>query len=273
MPDDFVREPKFISAGMPDSECCVCETIGGDCEPVCTGALLLYAHKVDGGPCFPYTCCPCPETGNYSATANIVLGGGCSLSASIDMNAADGIAICSGENPDGGAGGLQCYSDIGPYYPRQIAAEKFGKFTGTLCGAEAGCSGTDINLSLCCCGVPASQGAVRAGSSGECHMCNYQLKMEFLPLPGTAGGSIEDYCHCPTGSDEYGVLDIPLLPTQNYPYDGDFTFSAFEFIDGSCDPFYLEFEATGLYWNCDCCLAGDEEGEDNDVTITVTITE
>jgi hypothetical protein len=254
---------KFLEIGMPGSECCFCEGTDTGCEPHCTGAIPLYSEV-----CFPYTCCPCPETGDYTATASIVLGGGCSLSASIDMTAADGIAICSGENPDSSPGNVQCYSDVGPYYPRQIAAEKFGKYTGTLCSAAGGCSGTDINLSLCCCGVPASQGQVKAGSSGECHMCNYQLKMTFLPLPGASGGSVEDYCGCPTG-----VYDEKMLPTTSAPpYAGDFTFTNFDFVDGSCDPFYLEFEATGLYWNCDCCQGGSEEDVDNDVTITVTIT-
>ena len=64
-----------------------------------------------------------------------------------------------------------------------------------------------------------------------------------------------------------------MLPTiSDPPYAGDFTFTNFEFIDWSCDPFSLEFEATGLYWNCDCCQGGSEEDVDNDVNINVTIT-
>ena len=43
-------------------------------------------------------------------------------------------------------------------------------------------------------------------------------------------------------------------------------------MDGSFAPFYLEFEATGLYWNGDCFQGGSEVDVDNDVTITVTIT-
>ena len=241
------------------------QAIGG-CEASCTQAITLYGGA--GGPCFPYTCCPCPETGSYSATASIVVGGGCSFSASIDMVKDDGIAICSGTNPTS-AGGVPCYSNtdgsLGPYSGLPLPYEKFGKLSGTLCAA-GGCSGTNINLSLCCCETPAAQGPVKAGSSGECHMCNYQLTMEFLPIPGTAGSDIDDYCGCPTGA-----YDTKMLPSTSYN-SSNTTFNAFNFVDGSCDPFYLEFEAENLYWNCDCCQAGDAEGVDNDVTITVTIT-
>lgn len=235
------------------------------CEADCTAALSLDEAPPDG-PCAPFTCCPCPETGDYSATASIVLAGGCSLSTSITIERDDGIAICSGENP-ASQGGVKCYEDTSaPYSGINRPYEKFGKYSGTLCAAGGGCSGTDINLSLCCCSTPGSMGVVRPGSSGECHMCNYQLTMNFLPISGTAGSSIEDYCYCPTGAYEF-----PMLPSTSHLSENT-TFNAFEFVDGSCEPFYLEFEATGLYWNCDCCQAGDEEGVDNDVTITVTIT-
>jgi hypothetical protein len=241
--------------------------IDDSCQPSCTQAIPLYGGS--GGPCFPYTCCPCPETGNYSATASIVVGGGCSFSASIDMAKDDGITICSGTNP-ASITSVPCYSNtdgsLGPYSGLPLPYEKFGKLSGTLCAASGGCSGTNIDLSLCCCETPAAQGPVKPGSSGECHMCNYQLTMEFLPIPGTAGSDIDDYCGCPTG-----VYDQKMLPSTSFN-SSNTTFNAFNFVDGSCDPFYLEFEATGLYWNCDCCQGGDQEGVDNDVTITVTIT-
>ena len=241
--------------------------IDDSCQSTCTQAIPLYGGA--GGPCFPYTCCPCPETGSYSATASIVVGGGCSFSASIDMAKDDGITICSGTNP-ASIGGVPCYSNtdgsLGPYSGLPLPYEKFGKLSGTLCAAAGGCSGTNIDLSLCCCETPAAQGPVKPGSSGECHMCNYQLTMEFLPIPGTAGSDINDYCGCPSGA-----YDQKMLPSTSF-LSSNTTFNAFNFVDGSCDPFYLEFEATGLYWNCDCCQAGDEEGVDNDVTITVTIT-
>jgi hypothetical protein len=241
--------------------------IDDSCQPTCTQAINLYGGA--GGPCAPYTCCPCPETGSYSATASIVVGGGCSFSASIDMVKDDGITICSGTNPDS-IGGVPCYSNtdgsLGPYSGLPLPYEKFGKLSGTLCAASGGCLGTNIDLSLCCCETPAAQGPVKPGSSGECHMCNYQLTMEFLPIPGTPGSDIDDYCGCPSGA-----YDQKMLPSTSF-LSSNTTFNAFNFVDGSCDPFYLEFEATGLYWNCDCCQGGDQEGVDNDVTITVTIT-
>ena len=90
--------------------------------------------------------------------------------------------------------------------------------------------------------------------------------MTFLPIPGTAGADIDDYCGYPTGA-----YAVKKCCRQICLHNGDFTITNIEFIDGSCDPFYLEFEATGLYWNCDCCQAGGEE-DDNNVTMTVTIT-
>ena len=42
--------------------------IDDSCQSTCTQAIPLYGGA--GGPCFPYTCCPCPETGSYSATAS-----------------------------------------------------------------------------------------------------------------------------------------------------------------------------------------------------------
>lgn len=242
------------------------------CEPQCTRSVNLYEDQSTGGVCFPFTCCPCPETGSYTATASIVVEGGCSFSASIVMAHDDGIAICSGRKPTG-PGNVACYVNSGldpaiePYSGVNLPYEKFGKLSGTLCAAEGGCSGTNIDLSLCCCETP--NGAVKPGSSGECHTCNYQLKMEFLPISGTAGSDIDDFCYCPSGAYEEKML--PSNANNGPPYDGDFTFSNFQLVDGSCDPFYLEFVAENLWWNCDCCEAGDDDG-DNDVTMTVTIT-
>ena len=246
----------------------------GACEPQCTRSINLYEGHSTGGACFPFTCCPCPETGSYTATASIVVSGGgdCSFTAEITMTEDDGIPICSGRKPDG-PGNVACYINSGlnpalePYSGVNLPYEKFGKLSGTLCAAEGGCAGTNIDLSLCCCETP--NGAVKPGSSGECHTCNYQLKMEFLPIEGTAGSDIDDYCYCPTAA--YSEKMLPSNANNGPPYDGDFTFSNFQLVDGSCDPFYLEFVAEDLWWNCDCCKAGDQTGDD-DVTITVTIT-
>ena len=255
---------KFIPIGPAGGNtCCVCDGAPTGCTPTCTSNISLATSCLA-------SCCPCPETGSYTASASIVVAGGCSFNATIPLTAADGITICSGTNP-ASIGGVPCYANsdgsLGPNSGNQSAAyEKFGKLQGTLCPASSPCSGTQIDLSLCCCEIEASMGPVKAGSDGECHMCNYQLTMEFLPLPGKAGSSIEDYCHCPTG-----VYDQKMLPSTTHA-SSETTFNAFTFVDGTCDPFYLEFEAENLYWNCDCCQAGDQEGVDNDVTITVTIT-
>ena len=245
----------------------------GVCDPQCTRSINLYEDHTTGGACFPFTCCPCPETGSYNPTASIVVEGGCSFTADIVMTTGDGIPICSGRKPTNPSN-VACYINSGlnpalePYSGVNLPYEKYGRLSGTLCGAEAGCSGTNIDLSLCCCETP--NGVVKPGSSGECHMCNYQLKMEFLPIEGTDGSDIDDYCYCPTGA--YSEKMLPSNANNGPPYDGDFTFSNFQLVDGSCDPFYLEFVAEDLWWNCDCCQAGDDEGVSNNVTITVTIT-
>jgi|TARA_B100000519_G_C14251858_1_gene442876 hypothetical protein len=260
VPDDFeVKEPKFISAGMPDSECCVCGNIGNDCESHCTSDMPLYSTHEDGGPCFPYTCCPCPDETTLTASLTV---SPCGLSVEIPLNQGDGIDICSGENPGLAGTTTTCYKDLGPYYLKPIREEKFGKYSGVLCDPDPPCSGSKINLSLCCCETPGSMGGVRPGSTGECHVCNYQLTMRFIPLSGRDGTSIDDYCHCPTG-----YYDVPQLPSAHAGAALDI-FNMFSLVNGTCDPFMLDFEASGTRWNCDCC-----EGGENDQTISITITE
>ena len=239
------------------------------CTPECTRGINLYGDVADlSQPCFPYTCCPCPETGNYGVSASIVIEGcsGGDLNTTINMDKADGIAICSGMT----FGQTDtCYKnivtgDLGPYVLIDKPYEKFGKYSGLLCSPnDAGCSGQEISLSLCCCDNSVS--TVKPSGTGECHMCNYQLSMRFEPRSGEDGSNgIADYCYCPTGYyDNAGLLSY----NQN---SEETVFHQFNLVDASCEPFYLEFEATGLYYNCDCCLGGMED-DDNDISITVTI--
>jgi hypothetical protein len=276
-------EPTDCTLFFPENTCSGDWTLHSEtcspCIPYCTGHSALYAPRATdpvGGVCFPYWCCPCPETGSYSRTASIVVTGsterygGCGFSKDVSIESDLGIAICSGENP-ANEFGIPCFSDVGPYYVRDRPFEKYGWSgyisSGYVDGDGNSCSGNKAVISLCCCETPDSMGDVRSGSTGECHMCNYQFTMNFL-------NAVESFppaqCYCPR-STGMGIV-THLVPGQEPPGGGGTTiFNNFEFIDGTCDPFMLEFEATGLYWNCDACANGDQVGDDT-VTITVTIT-
>ena len=246
------------------------------CEPFCTRAIPLYAGKAEGGPCFPYTCCACPESGaGVTRTASIsVTSSSGSFNKDITLSS-DESGMC--RDAYGVNGSIPCYSsDINVYSGINVQAEKYGVTGFQLCdvGSKPGCSGQRIDATLCCCEVPASQGLTSGNQ--ECHTCNYQFTMSFIPLndylPVPAHEGVK-YCFCPTGVDAYGGSDEPLLPGDNIGGTGPKAINElFTLVDGSCEPFFLEFIASGLYWNCDCLLAGDEEDVSNDVTITVTIT-
>lgn len=268
------------SMGYPEVTCSGDWTLHSEacspCESFCTGANALYSPRETDpvlGICFPYWCCPCPDTGNYSRTASIVVTGaterygGCGFSKDVSIEADLGIAICSGQNPAGQS--LEpCYNNVGPYYVEDRPFEKYawsGSLTTPYTDSDGNsCSGNKAIVSLCCCETPDSMGPVREGSTGDCHMCNYQFSINFLPVAGS------DQCYCPVNTG-MGIL-THLIPGWLAPGGGGPTmFNEFEFIDGTCDPFMLEFEATGLYWNCDACANGDQVGDDT-VTISVTIT-
>ena len=244
-------------------------------------------------PCFPQSCCPCPPTGadrkvilylttlDSSGIETCAAGGG--IDEEVELIAPDGIAICSGQNPSDSAGGvvstLMCYETNAPPFPRVPELgrsgeyEKYGKIGYKFTGVDGeaceylGASAI-ADISLCCCGdygsYPAT-GNPRVRSMGECHTCNYVLTMQFkVVIPGDPN----KYCACPGGDESNQVL--PQYGPTDSPGNGGLThFNQFNLISSQCDPFYLEYEATGLYWNCGPCLNG---GSDT-VTISATITE
>lgn len=292
-----------------DNECCVCGFLGNQedsgghsCSGVCGAPnTFLYGSPNEdppgtheGGnpddyvPCFPQSCCPCPPTEadrkvilhlttvNGAGVQTCAEGGG--VDETVELAAPDGISICSGDNPPSSAGEtLSCYESNAPPFPRVPELgrsgeyEKYGKigyyFTGVNGGACNYLGASAIaDISLCCCGDYGSE--VKSGSIGECHTCNYVLTMQFkVVIPGDP----DKYCACP--SPESSQVLPTFGPPQSFGQGGDNWFNQFNLVSSNCDPFYLEYEATGLYWNCGPCLNGVEVDEDNTVTLLATITE
>ena len=255
---------KFLSIGMPGDECCLCnaaivkksgEPVAPECSGFCTGAIPLYAEPQDGGVCFPYTCCPCPS--GDTVTASLVVtsaSGGFSKDITLSSSLS---GLCELAYP-----GMICYSTTGPYSGSRVPAEKYGVQNFSLCDPAGGCSGQKIDATLCCCDNIDVQGPTQ--TNGDCHTCNYQFTISFLPFdPGTS------QCFCPVPGLEGPTQ---LVPGDDYAASGPkFINDRFELVDSTCDPFYLKYIAEEQFWNCDCLEAGDRE-EDNTVTLTVTIT-
>ena len=278
---------RFVHVGPAgNNECCVCGFyhLDSGCSGVCDRAnTWLYGNREGdppqsrGGageevPCVAPSCCPCPdmEPDRKVLLTLTVDCGDDSFLEEICLLAGAGISICSGDNPtySSESSTVQCY-DPAPYpgpedgffiTGQHIEYEKYGKsghiFTG---GDPPPCLGAKADISLCCCSEYGS--TAKAGSSGECHTCNYVLTLQFKPVNGT------DYCHCP------GVEEEQILPgyINASPGNGGPThFNEFKLITSSCDPLYLEYEARELYWNCGPCLNGSESHH-NTVTLHATI--
>lgn len=280
-----MSEPKFIGVG-PDfgNECCACgiktsyaAPPGGNdaCSDMCTGNLLLnklykLGDESTEGVCFPFSCCPCPSTGTGELTASISVRGGserygkCHLNLEVQLSPELGVPMCSGGDIPGFAGSnVPCYSQEGDEFDfsnKGSAYEKYG-FTGLLIAPSGDCDGRNADITLCCCDLPGAQGPVDGQAS--CHMCNYQFTLDF---PVRA-------CDCPECDAE--PCPTPMLPGNaegESSADWPGLYNNFILKTGSCDPFILEFERTGLYWNCNGCLNGDQ-ATDNNVSISITIVE
>tara|TARA_R110000751_G_scaffold62528_1_gene129380 strand:- start:1543 stop:2346 length:804 start_codon:yes stop_codon:yes gene_type:complete len=260
---------KFLSIGMPGDDCCFCgpvivkrsgepvtDTQTPECSGHCTEPIPLYGDI--SGPsdfCFPYTCCPCPSGDTVTASLAVTSASGGFTKDIILSSSLSG--LCEFGYP-----GMQCYATTGPYYGSKVPAEKYGVQNFSLCEPAAGCSGQKIDATLCCCDLTDVQGPTQG--TGECHTCNYQFTISFLPFdPGTS------QCFCPVPGLEG---PIQLVPGDDDAGSGPkFINQRFELVDSTCDPFYLKYIAEEQYWNCDCLEAGDRE-EDNTVTLTVIIT-
>ena len=287
-----------------NNECCVCGGLGNQTDSAgvqCSGSCTQFNNTIgtlygdnpgtNDVPCFPQTCCPCPPMGGdgeHAGTRSVILnlttnvgGETCALGGlnqDITLTHTDGIPICTGGTIEGG--GATCYAGTETVRERGLNApmEKYGKkdhIFPTIPGDEGGsCSGVKADISLCCCHAIGSN--VKMGVAGECHTCNYHLTIDFKPFETSPDYK---YCHCPSGyvgGDDPTQLKMPILLGQNHePADSSaqHDFSAFTLVHGQCDPFILEYEAEDLYWNCGPCMNGEEEGVDNTVKISATITE
>lgn len=258
------------------------------CKGTCSEALDLDGSQTPVGFCFPYTCCPCQTGGGSKNVAISVTSPSGNFSKDLTIPYDTG----SCHTQYGSPGGTFCYStwiEPGESEPQSnwpLEGEKYGATGLQLCdpknlpGEATTCSGQRVDLSLCCCDVPGSMGETRG--THDCHVCNYQFTMAFVPLNDYMDVPAHEgikYCFCP---DQYASMfpPEPLVPGDEPGVGGPKRINVpFTLIDGSCQPFFLEYVASGLYWNCDCLLAGDKMEDDppgtagdNHVTITVTIT-
>jgi len=304
---------RFIPVGSgSNNQCCVCGGLGSSadsanahCSGYCTednntiGSLYGPTPGEDDTPCFPQTCCPCPPTGTERTvilTLNATCASGGLDDEEITLSYGAGIPLCTGgdifdrdliecyegfeDSPDelGRTGVLEKYGKIGHIFPIIDGDEGYD-------GTSGPCSGVKADISLCCCNQIGSQ--VKLGSTGECHTCNYTLMIDFQPFFVDPVSPFETYyCHCPSG-----YVDYPLnfeermaihLGSEHADANTSISyhkFSEFSLVNSSCEPFYLEYEATGLYWNCGPCMNGQEEYVDDEdrgsrtVSIYATITE
>ena len=262
---------EFLSLGMPGDDCCICGPVivqrsgepttdppDPECSGHCTSALTLYgpASKDPASFCFPYTCCPCPTTGTNTVTASLTVVGGGGFSKDIILSS-DKASMC--QNAYGAQTNIQCYINTGPYYLSGVQAEKYGVENFELCEPEGDCVGQYIDATLCCCETPGAQGST--DGTQECHVCNYQFTISWLPIEGT---SPLEWCYCP---DDF--MSQKMVPGDEPAVDGlKFINTEFTLVDGTCDPFYLKYVASDMYWNCDCLQAGDS----STVELTVIIT-
>jgi len=277
---------RFVPIGSgSNNECCACGFVllGSSCSGVCGEPnTSLYGGFSDSPPgvldvpCFPQSCCPCPSIeSDRKVLLSITTNPGAETcdfggwNEHICLNRLAGIELCRDSPADSAGGGLgpSCYETYSyGEMGKALEIEKYGKkdhiFPSIIVDGEE-CAGAKADISLCCCGDYGSKvkdAGTPTASSGECHTCNYVLTIQFKPVFGS------DYCHCPDSTDTIllGYTQGLATPTT--------WFNQFELISSNCDPLYLEYEATGLYWNCGPCLNGDGVS-DNTVELYATITE
>ena len=283
------RGDKLKIGPESDNECCVC----------CGAQECSAAYENTVGQGCPSHCCPCPPMGSviasFASTQCAPLDG-----LELTFTRALGIPICSGDNPQHES--LGCYkSDFdtstcgietpnGPElsgcgaYPEiyqetlhNFEYEKWG-FSGLICDGDLGaeCTGQNVKMSLCCCDhMDAS--AIGTGTIGDCHSCRYQFQIQFQTHDPN---DVDSYCSCPTG-EGYGGADAFALPFCEpgspvaWPCgspESTLTMTASDCdIPGLGEAWTLTYALTDVYWNCDCCAGGADEGDDTvDVTVTFT---
>tara|TARA_R110001599_G_scaffold332342_1_gene547672 strand:- start:938 stop:1315 length:378 start_codon:yes stop_codon:yes gene_type:complete len=119
--------------------------------------------------------------------------------------------------------------------------------------------------------------AIGTGTIGDCHSCRYQFQIQFQTHDPN---DVDSYCSCPTG-EGYGGADAFALPFCEpgspvaWPCgspESTLTMTASDCdIPGSGEAWTLTYALTDVYWNCDCCAGGADEGDDTvDVTVTFT---
>ena len=261
-----------------DNECCHCGFDVGDagCPPGCsTVNASLYGSTPGehGVPCFPQTCCPCPDMSEGRQVTLTLSAVNCGLNETIILNKNDGISLCQA-NPRVGNSPNYCYAyDADPIAAAKGAAivyEKYGKIGHVFAGDEE-CAGSKADISLCCCDGVFAGSIIPVGDAADCHMCNYFLSIQFISLVPPGHVDWPKYCDCPVETFPPLPVDYPLLPGQDQ-VENDDVFNAFVLINSICDPLYLEFEsANNLYWNCGPCLGG-VDSSDNIIQIEATIT-
>lgn len=287
------------------NECCICGGLGkhdetnsyrSGCIQKCQKSQNTAFDDSDNAPgkstCIP-RCCPCPFMEGETLDVDFIFSGCYSdrtipWSQTIQLTTGMGIPSCRDGTPlthDGGCGAIPCYADPGGSVGDKFvdnAAHPYEKYagSGTLCTdgfAGAGCSGKNIGVTLCCCDGISNQDSYQDTTIWkDCNICNYKLTVNFQPISGRPS----DMCYCPI--DPYGDDQHFIIPGNgNGPGAGlACTDLGLNLLSGTCatgagsefgDNFVLHFVRTDLWWNCDCCLGGNGDS-DNQVSITATVT-
>lgn len=245
------------------NQCCVC------CDKPCDNTKQ---YDLGSNAC-PQRCCPCPTTGDVIASFTATnCGNGSFTGIDITLTKEMGLTVCSGDNPVNPIGVVPCYTTSGPAIGQNHPYEKWA-FSGLLCSGDLGseCSGQNTVISLCCCDFATASEMYPSGT-GDCHSCNYQLRIE--SQVGLNPTSSSDPCTCPPNTGMMPVQHLVPGNTSNIGNGPNIVVLGHQ--SGNCDSsnsgnaWMMNYKLDNQWWNCDCCEGGDPINGNVDISVTIT---